>query len=105
MNFPQLFKRARPVSTADQTPAPSEWDYSSSNLGKVQPLITAEPDLSLEKRIAGLENKAFYDGQYIAQLRAELTAAGACIDALTARVNKLSGAGLSSPSADNPPVA
>ena len=73
-----------------------------------QPLAPVESGLTLAQRVSGLENKAHYDGEFIAKLRAELTIAGQCIDTLTARLGALSdkvesGAGNSQPVADNPP--
>lgn len=101
------------------TPPAAPLDAPALRVEHAAPLAPAPaPDLTLAQRVAGLENKAFYDGEYIAKLRAELTIAGQCIDALTVRVgaladqslelnqrieNLVSGAGNSQPVADNPP--
>ena len=78
------------VITAPTVPAvpAAPFDAPALRTEHAAPLAPAETDLTLAQRVSGLEQKAFYDGQYIAQLRAELTVAGQCIDALAARVGR-----------------
>ena len=62
-----------PVRVADETPE----------------FVSPPASVPLESRVAALELKAQYDGEYIARLESRLAQAGEVIDALTIRVHNL----------------